>query len=257
MTPSATECALHDVLRWRDLYRQEMNCQVTKDSIHSRDGWSREFLLRLGQTPVGYGSVAIAGPWNGKPTIYEFYVVPQARARLFDLFEALLSAGGAAAIETQSNDPLLGVLVHVFGSGVTSESILFHDRLTTHHPPPGGAVLRPATADDAPEIAARKLDERADWLLEVEGNIAATGGVLFHYNRPYGDIYMSVAEPLRRRGLGSYIVQELKRISYETGNVPAARCNLTNIPSRKTLQKAGFVPCGHILVASVRRPGSG
>ena len=70
---------------------------------------------------------------------------------------------------------------------------------------------------------------------------------MFHYNRPYGDIYMKVAEPFRRRGLGSYIVQELKKICYGMGNIPCARCNTSNIISRKTLQKAGFVPCAHIL----------
>src|SRR5262249_62021949 len=87
----------------------------------------------------------------------------------------------------------------------------------------------------------------AKWLLEIEGNIAATGGILYHYNRPYGDIYMAVAESFRRRGLGAYLVQELKRICYEQGSVPAARCNPANVASRKTLQKAGFVPCGCML----------
>jgi len=90
-------------------------------------------------------------------------------------------------------------------------------------------------------------------VVEIEGKTAATGGILFHYNRPYGDIYMEVAEPFRRRGLGSDLVQELKRVCYEGGNVPAARCNPKNIASRKTLQKAGFVPCGHILTGSVSR----
>src|SRR6266446_1300495 len=69
---------------------------------------------------------------------------------------------------------------------------------------------------------------RADQLsshgvVEVGGAVAAKGGILFHYNRPYGDIYMEVAEAYRRRGLGSYLVQELKRICYEQGNIPAAR----------------------------------
>jgi hypothetical protein len=39
----------------------------------------------------------------------------------------------------------------------------------------------------------------------------------------------------------------LKRICYEGGSVPCARCNPDNVASRKTLQKAGFVPCAHIL----------
>jgi GNAT superfamily N-acetyltransferase len=62
---------------------------------------------------------------------------------------------------------------------------------------------------------------------------------------------MEVSEPFRRRGLGAYLVQELKRIARERNNTPAARCNVTNLPSRRTLQKAGFVPCGHILVGSL------
>jgi GNAT superfamily N-acetyltransferase len=90
-------------------------------------------------------------------------------------------------------------------------------------------------------------------VVEFEGQVAATGGILFHYNRPYGDIYMDVVESCRRRGLGSFLVQELKRVCYEGGKVPAARCDSGNVASRRTLQKAGFVPCGNILSGSVSR----
>src|SRR4051794_2115861 len=93
----AKESSLADVLPWRDLHCQEMSCQITKDSIHSRPGWTREYLLRDGSTTVGYGSVAVAGPWKDKPTIYEFHVAPPARGRVFELFEALLAASGAVA----------------------------------------------------------------------------------------------------------------------------------------------------------------
>jgi GNAT superfamily N-acetyltransferase len=82
--------------------------------------------------------------------------------------------------------------------------------------------------------------------------LAASHAVGIEYNRPYGDIYMDVEEPFRRRGLGSFLVQELKRVCYAGGHVPAARCNTGNVASRRTLQKAGFVPCGHILTGSVR-----
>ena len=58
---------------------------------------------------------------------------------------------------------------------------------------------------------------------------------------------MEVDEPRRRRGVGSYLVQELKRISYEMGRIPAARCNTSNIGSRATLQKAGLFPCARLL----------
>src|SRR3989454_9849944 len=243
---------VQDILPWRDMYRLEMACQIIHDSLHSRKGWTEAYLLIADGVTVGYGSIAVGGPWKGKPTVFEWYVVPQYRLRLFDLFHALLAASSAATIETQSNDTLLTVMLHTFAQNVTSESVLFHDKLTTAHAPPG-AVVRRATPDDAEQLLLHELDSEAAWVVELERQVAAAGGVLFHYNRPYGDIYMKVAEPFRRRGLGSYPVQELKRVCYEQGNVPAARCNPKNNASRKTLQKAGFVPCGHILTGSVSR----
>ena len=54
----------------------------------------------------------------------------------------------------------------------------------------------------------------------------------------------------KHRGLGSFLVQELKRMSYEQGTVPAARCRAANLASA-TLQKAGFVPYGNLVTGSV------
>lgn len=246
---SGKKTTVEDILRWRDLYRQEMNCQIIHDSLHSRAGWTEEYLLQVEGTIVGYGSIAVGGPWKGKPTAFEFYVLPQYRSRAFDLFELLLGTSAAVGIEVQSNDPLITVMLHTFAENIESESILFHDRLTTTHSPTG-VVFRRASPEDTATLLPH--EEGAGFLLEAEGEIAGTGRILFHYNRPYGDIYMEVAEPFRRRGFGTYLVQELKRVCYESGNVPGARCNQKNVASRKTLQKAGFVPCGQILCGSLR-----
>jgi len=250
MELAAEPTTFEEIRSWRDLYRQEMNCQIIHDSIHSRPGWTLEYFLSADGAPVGYSSIAVAGPWKDKPTIYEFYVLPYYRSRLFDLFSVLLAASGAKGIETQSNDSMLTAMLHTFACDVMSESVLYHDKLTTALAP-AEASFRRAVASDDPKIPADQLF--AHGVVEVGGVVAAKGGILFHYNRPYGDIYMEVAEAFRRRGLGSYLVQELKRVCYEQGNIPAARCNPKNIASRKALQKAGFVPCGHILIGSVSR----
>ena len=245
---SAELTELDAIRSWRDMYRAEMNCQVIHDSIHGRPGWTREYVLRRGSTDVGYGSVAVAGPWTGKPTVYEFYVVPPQRSHVFELFETFLEVSDATAIEVQSNDPFATVMLHAFAREVSTEAILFHDKLTTSHAPPGAKFRQPTEAE-APDTSTDDLRWRG--VVEVDGTVAATGGILFHYNRPYGDIYMDVAEPFRRRGLGTFIVQELKRVCYEGGHVPAARCGPGNVASRLTLQRAGFVPCGHILCGRV------
>ena len=222
------------VLPLRELYRKEMNCQIVHDSLHGREGWTKAYLIDAGGENAGYGSIAIAGPWAGTKTIFEFYMAEKHRSGFFEVFEALRETSGADAIETQTNDVILTAMLHTWAHDVVSEKIIFEDNLTTTYRVPGAAL--------------RKREPEGDWmLLEVGGEVAATGGILFHYNRPYGDIWMEVAEPFRGRGFGTYVVQELKRICYEGGNVPCARCNTENVASRKTLQKAGFVPCAHLL----------
>ncbi len=67
------------------MYRLEMSCQIIHDSIHERLGWSDEYMLFAAGTAAGYGSVAVGGPWTGKPTVYEFYVARHHRLRLFEL----------------------------------------------------------------------------------------------------------------------------------------------------------------------------
>ena len=235
-----------ETLPLRDRHRREMNCQIVHDSIHSRPGWTTTNLLEFGGEPAGFGSIAIGGPWTGKPTIFEFYVAPSHRAHGFDLFEALLAASGARHMEIQSNDTLLAVMFHTYARDMESEKIVFHDQLTTALPSPEAKLRCTMPETDIK----RSIEERQggpEWVLEVNGHPAGKGGILFHYNRPYGDIYMEVNEPFRRRGLGSYLVQELKRAAYDLGAIPCARCNPTNIASRRTLQKSGFVPFAHIL----------
>jgi GNAT superfamily N-acetyltransferase len=129
---------------------------------------------------------------------------------------------------------------------ITSDRVVFHDGLTTNLAV-DGAIFREVTDLDSERIFEHKGEPIGEWLVEHGGMIVATGGIATHYNPPYGDIYMEVAEPARRKGFGSYLVQELKRTSYEMGRVPAARCDTTNTASRATLQKAGLFPCARIL----------
>lgn len=110
------------------------------------------------------------------------------------------------------------------------------------------------TSDEETQVAIAQRQGGTEWRLQLGEEAVATGGILFHYNEPYGDIYMDVAASFRRRGLGAYLVQELKRVAYELGTIPCARCSADNVPSRKTLQKAGFVPYAHILNGSIPTP---
>src|SRR5215813_146862 len=151
---------LIEIAPLRESYREEMKCQIIHDSIHERSGWTREYALGLDGTDVGYGSVAIAGPWRERHALYEFYVQPAYRTRTFDLFASLLAVCGARMIETQTNDRILTTMLHTFTSNVRAESVLFEDGFKTSLAPQG-AQFRTARPDDAETLRQRELDPEA------------------------------------------------------------------------------------------------
>lgn len=249
-----TRVPLDAIVSLRDEYRRAMNCQIVHDSYHAR-GFTHSYLIRMHGQVVGYGSVA-GDPQGAKEIIKEFYVLPVCKGSALPLFRALIAATQARWIEAQTNDTLLSLMLFDCAVDVVSDRILFADGCVTNHAAPG-VVLRSVTPRDRTGMFPHTTEPVGDWGLEQGGEVVATGGLMFHYNPPYGDIHMEVAAPYRQRGYGSYLVQELKRLCHEMGCIPAARCNKDNVPSRLTLQRAGMLPCAHIVrgrIAARRRP---
>jgi GNAT superfamily N-acetyltransferase len=250
----AVPCSPDAVLPLRERYCAEMRCQVLFSQIYRRANWTEMFALQVDGQVVGFATKAIAGPWRERPAIIEFFVSPEQRAHVFRLFEALLAQTGVRHVETQSNGALLAHMLLAWSQDVVSESILFEDQFTTNLPA-NSATVRQVTPEAEIKAAMERRGGGGEWQLVVDGSTVGQGGILFHYNRPYGDLHMEIAEPFRRRGLGAYFVQELKRACRALGATPAARCNRNNLASRYTLQKAGFVPCGHLLKGSIIKDG--
>lgn len=235
-----------DVEALRGLYRREANCQIIHDSALAR-GLADPHLIMVDGRIGGYGGI-----WNKyhPGRLMEFHALPHVRGLALPMVRELIAAGGATHVEAQTNMPTMLMILYDCARGIATESILFRDTFATDLPRPLGEFRR-SRPEDADLMPGGRRDDLGDWLIEDDGRIAATGGFLCHYNPPFGDIYMEVMEPYRRRGLGSYLVQEVKRTCYEAGKEPAARCNPGNIASRQTLQKAGLLPCGRLLAGEV------
>jgi len=236
---------LDAIVGLREQYRREMNCQIVHDSWHVR-GFTDSYLLRMKGTTVGYGSLG-GPPREAKDIVKELFVLRAWRASALALFRELVAVSGARTIEAQTNDVLLTLMVFDCAVDLASETILFADALATTHPAPRGVTLRPVSRANPGKVFAHTTEPVGDWGLELDQELVATGGIFYHYNPPYGDIYMEVAGPYQRRGLGTYLVQELKRLCRETGHIPAARCQSVNRASRRTLERAGLLPCARIV----------
>ena len=109
-----------------------------------------------------------------------------------------------------------------------------------------------ALQGDDDVIFEHKLEPEGDYVLERNKEVVATGGFLLHYNVPFADLYMEVRQDCRRQGLGSFLLQEVKKQCYLSGRVPAARCDIGNIASRATLQKAGLTVAGFLLLGTIK-----
>ena len=210
-------------------------------------------MARIDGVVAGY--VAVSNKYD-KGRLNEFYLLPEFRGATAETFGELLAASGATHIEAQTNAPLLSAMIREFGANILAERILFDDGGMTHLPAPRGGVFRKRTDADGLAQFEQGGETLAEWIVVAGGEIVAAGGFLTHYNPPYADIFMDVAEPARREGFGSYIVQEIKKACYEAGKKPAARCNVANVASRKTLEKAGMRVCGELLVGEVLRKNS-
>lgn len=239
---------LDAILDLREEYRREMGCQIVHDSWHVR-GFTTSYLLHLDERIVGYGSVGGA-PRDPKDTIKEFYLLPQFRGSALPLFRQLIATSGARTIEAQTNDPLLLLMLFDCAREVSSSTILFADGLTTAHAPPG-TTFRRLTEAERQGAFPHTHEPVGEYGVECGDRLAATGGLALHYNPPYADLYMEVAAPYQRRGFGSYLVQELKRVCYAMGGLPTARCDEANVASRLTLQRAGMFPCGRIVRGTI------
>jgi GNAT superfamily N-acetyltransferase len=246
MTVSAIKTKLKSILPLRALFLQEMNTQIRYNACHER-GHSDSYLLTMDDIRVGYGSVkGRDGP--ARDAVFEFFVIRPFRKHVAFLFQELLAASGAAHVECQSNDKLLSSLLHERSSNISADVILFEDHVVTEHVVPG-AIIRPKQRKDRPFD--HTMEPVGDHVALFEGEVVATGGFLCHYNPPFADLYMEVREDRRKRGIGSFLLQEVKKACYLAGRVPAARCDAQNGASRATLLKAGMRESGSMLRGEV------
>jgi len=156
----------------------------------------------------------------------------------------------ASFIECQSNDFLLTSLLFQHGQNINADVILFEETFSSDIKS-DTALFRKRNTNDI--IFEHKSEPVGDFVLEVNKQVVATGGFLLHYNMPFADLYMEVEEGNRKKGHGSFLIQELKRQCYLAGRVPAARTGLGNVASQATLKKAGLKIAGFMLIGQVKQ----
>jgi len=231
----------------RDLFLQEANFQIRYNACHER-GWTDSYLLTSDDVEIGYGSIK-GQEIADRDTIFEFYLIHPFRKFSSLIFSELIAVSRVRLIECQSNDVRLTSMLYEFSQNINADVVLFDDHVTTMLTIPE-VIFSARKADDS--IFEHQVEPIGEYVLGLEGEVVATGGYFLHYNMPFADLYMEVKENFRRKGFGSFILQELKKACYLIGRVPAARCNIQNTASRAALLKAGLKVCGFMLKGDIK-----
>ncbi|MBT1686840.1 GNAT family N-acetyltransferase [Dawidia soli] len=237
-----TKTTYSTIARLRTEFLRENNIQFVLDKCYRYD-WADAYAFRIDGRLVGYGAVWGKEKREDRDAIFEFYLEEDDRALAEPFFRAFCHASQASYVECQSNDRSLYPMFERFTENVETDAILFADHHETHFQIENTALLprQQPNPDDC------------HYVLASQGEEIGEGGFMLNYNFPYADIYYNIHEAHRRKGFGSFFVQELKKEIYALGRVPAARCNTSNVISKATLSKAGMVVCGLRLSADLRR----
>jgi RimJ/RimL family protein N-acetyltransferase len=194
----------------------------------------------LNKQHIGYGSVWGKDKRENRDTIFEFYLSDPFRKYDSRIFADFIKCSGSGFIQCQSNDILITRMLFEYANNIKTEAIIFEDSYETDLNIPGSSLIK----NEMP-------DEEVEYRLEKNNGIVATGGYVWNYNNPFIDLYYEVREEHRNNGFGSLIVQELKKEAYRLKRVPAARCNVKNLASKRTLIKAGMRVCGYMLIGDL------
>lgn len=221
------------IAHFRAQFLRENNIQFIFDKCH-RYGWADTYLFTINDNAIGYGSVWGKNKREDRDAIFEFYLTKEARHLSENVFALFCEASKASYIECQSNDQFLYPIFEKFASNTFTEAVLFADDHETRLIVDGVTI----------ELKEQTNPDDRQYVISLGGDVAGTGGFMLNYNFPYADVYYEIHESHRRKGLGSYFIQELKKEIYKMGRVPAARCNVANSSSKATLLKAGMIVCG-------------
>src|SRR6516165_2851918 len=115
MNVEVSRVEVDDIVPLRELYRQEMSCQIIHDSFPRR-GFSDPYLIRVGGRIAGYGLVANR---HCPDTVNEFYTLPAYRAAALPLLRQLLAVSRATEIRAQTNDRLMLLMLYDCAAAVT------------------------------------------------------------------------------------------------------------------------------------------
>lgn len=192
--------------------------------------------------------------------LLRFHLVENYQARAQEIFRWIISTYGIQYAITSTIEPLYFSLCLDVQKSITLHSYLFRDHKRIELSSDlSNSVFRKAKKSELNDIMRfdqantgsgewieaflqERLSREELFVLYDRQTLVATGECIPSQKQPpYADLGMVVAQSYRRRGLGSFILTQLKKHCYEAGWKPICSCEASNLASKKAIEKAGFI----------------
>lgn len=200
--------------------------------------------------------------------LLRFHVWENYLHRAREIFHWLLSTHHIQHALASTIEPLYFSLCLDVQKQMTPHTYLFQDTTATVSTPElnSSRTFRKAAQSDLDEIVRfyqANTEGPGDWIqgflserlnrdelfvLYDQHTLVATGECIPSQKQtPYADLGMVVAQAYRSKGLGSFMLTQLKQYCYQTGLKPICSCEVTNLASQKAIEKAGFISVQRIM----------
>lgn len=236
------ECYMNELL-----YSQELN---TEENVQE----SIFYKIEMDSIWVGYFCV------DSKKNLWEFYLIRNAAIHSQEIFKFLIDMSYINSAECITYDHMLMSLCFDFQKKSSCSAYVFRDNIEVNYSLNmyDNISMRLATAEDFNSLVEiNKIAEGwNDFFSDLDKQIRMKEVFVFYSDnellgagtckktwqcRNYYDIGMVVANKYRNKGIGTYIILKLKEYCYSNNQIPVCGCWYPNYPSKKTLEKAGFI----------------
>lgn len=229
------------------LYSQELN---TEENVQE----STYYKIEMDSIWVGYFCV------DSKKTLWEFYLIRNAVIHSQEIFKFLIDMDYVNSAECITYDHMLMSLCFDFQKKSSCSAYVFRDNIEVNYSLNmyDNINMRLATTEDLNSLLEinKIAEDWNDFFSDLDKQIRMKEVFVFHsdnellgagtckktwQSRNYCDIGMVVANKYRNKGIGTYIILKLKEYCYSNNQIPVCGCWYPNYPSKKTLEKAGFI----------------
>src|SRR5579872_3106082 len=193
--------------------------------------------------------------------LLRFYLFELYQAQAQEIFRWVVSTCGIQYAIASTIEPLYFSLCLDIQVSVTAHSYLFRDNKRVELSSGiSNSIFRQAEKKDLDNIVRfyrantegsgewieafmkKRLNRAELFALYNRQLLVATGECIPSQKQPpYADLGMVVAQSYRGRGLGSFMLAQLKKRCYEAGWKPICSCAADNLASKKAIEKAGFI----------------